>query len=327
MIIRRARENDYAAIVNLINGVFGSNHDVKWFTHFHHNNPNGKSTMWLAQDDGGDVVSYRSIVRFNAHYLDELLKCGQLANACTRADYRGRGVYSKVHAKTMEDFFESGGDMIYAFPVTSNYRVLTSRFGFQHVANIRGGFCPLGAYRTSSVLGDMAKRAHELVFRGRTSLDTSIAVAPASEGLAIVAFSADNGEKVAVDRSHEFLKWRTSMPGRQYWIAVMDECNYAFLGEAFPRGLRTLTVLDMRYVNQYAASRLLSTIQNWADAKGYQGVFSWLGDDWFVYSRSGFVPVPKKTPLVVKFSEAFPYRHAMCRSRVWGLRMLDTDYN
>jgi predicted N-acetyltransferase YhbS len=325
MNVRRATQNDFAAIVNLINDVFGTDRDLEWFTHFHLDNPSGESILWLAQDDKGDVVSYRSIVRFKAYYLDQVIDGGQLADACTRPDYRGRGIYSKVHAKTMEDFFGSGGDMIYAFPVPSNYRILTSRFGFQHVADIRQGFCPLSAYRTVSVMGDVAKQVHKLMFRRRTRLDPSITVAPAWEGLETIAFSDDNVGKLAIDRSQEFLKWRTSIPGRRYWMAVMDECNYAILGEAVVRGLRTCTVLDIRGTNQSAKSRLLNGIRNWADSRDYEGVYSWLSRNCFTYVGAGFVPVHNQVPLVVQFNEGSSCRHRLCRREEWDLRLLDTD--
>jgi predicted N-acetyltransferase YhbS len=325
MIIRRATRNDLAAIVNLIDEVFGLDRDLDWFAHFHHNNPSGESILWLAQDDKGDVVSCRSIVRFRAHYLDQTIEAGQLADACTRVDYRGKGIYSKVHAKTMEDFFGSGGDMIYSLPVPSNYRILTSRFGFHHVADIRPGYCPLSAYRTSSVLKAVAKQAHRLVFRRRNRLDPDIIVVPASEGLASIVFPDDNGGRLAIDRSEEFLEWRTSVPGRRYWIAVMDECNYAILGEAVVRGLRTCTVLDIRGTNQSAKSRLLNGIRNWADSRDYEGVYSWLSRNCFTYVGAGFVPVHNQVPLVVQFNEGSSCRHRLCRREEWDLRLLDTD--
>jgi predicted N-acetyltransferase YhbS len=325
MIIRRATRNDLAAIVNLIDEVFGLDRDLDWFAHFHHNNPSGESILWLAQDDKGDVVSCRSIVRFRAHYLDQTIEAGQLADACTRVDYRGKGIYSKVHAKTMEDFFGSGGDMIYSLPVPSNYRILTSRFGFHHVADIRPGYCPLSAYRTSSVLKAVAKQAHRLVFRRRNRLDPDIIVVPASEGLASIVFPDDNGGRLAIDRSEEFLEWRTSVPGRRYWIAVMDECNYAILGEAVQCGSGICTVLDMRCANQSAKGRLLNAILNWADARAYDGVYSWLSHDWSSYVGAGFTPVPSQVPLVVQFNEGFSHRHRLCRREQWDLRMLDHD--
>jgi hypothetical protein len=325
MAVRRATQSDFVAIVDLVNKVFGLNRGLEWFTHFHHNNPSGESILWLAQDDKGDVVSYRSIVRFRAYFSDHVIEGGQFADACTRPDYRGRGIYSKVNAKAMEDFFGSGGDMIYAFPSPSNYRILTSRFGFQSVEDIGQGFCPLRAYHTSGTLEDLAKQAHELVFRRRTRIDPSITVIPASEGLADLVFPSGGGRRFAIDRSQEFLRWRTSIPGRRYWIAVMDECNYAILGEADRHGLRVCTVMDMRCTSQSAKSRLLGGIRSWADARDYEGVYSWLRHDRFTYIGAGFVPTPNQTHLVVRFNEALPLHQRPRRREEWDLRLLDTD--
>lgn len=325
MTVRRATQNDLAAIVNLINGVFGVDRDLEWFTHFHHNNPSGESVLWLAQNDEGEAVSYRSIVRFRAYYMDHMIEGGQFADACTRSDYRGRGIYSKVNTRAMEDFFGSGGDMIYAFPGPHNYRILTDKFSFQSIADFRQGFCPLDAYPAVSVPANLAKRTHEIMFRKSPGADPGVTVVPAHEGLAALVFPRSDGGKLSIDRSQEFLKWRTSVPGRRYWIAAMDQHNYAILGEAVRHGLRVCTVTDMRYANRFAKSRLLSGIRTWADARDYEGVYSWLSRDWLTYVRAGFVPVANQTHLLVRFSEEFPLRHRLSRGEEWDLRLLDTD--
>ena len=325
LIVRRATHNDFAAIVDLINEVFGLDRDMEWFTHLNYDNPSGHSVLWLAQDDKGDVVSYRSIARFRAYYLDHVIEGGQFADACTRPDYRGRGIYSRVNAEAVEDFFGSGGDMIYAFPSPSNYRILTSKFGFQSIADIRQGFCPLSAFPTSGVLEGLAKHVHKLAFRRGKRADPNMTVISAPERLAALALPYSDRGKLAIDRSQEFLRWRLSMPGRRYWIAAMDECNYAVVGEADRHGLRVCTVMDMRCTDQSAKSALLSCILNWADGRDYEGIYSWLSHDRFIFVGAGFIPAPNQTHLLVRFSEEFPFRHRLCRREEWDLRLLDTD--
>ncbi len=325
MIVRRATQDDVGAIVDLVNEVFGLNRDLEWFSHFHFKNPNGDSILWVAQDDNGDIVSYRSIVRFKAHYLDRLIEGGQLADACTRPDCRGRGIYGKVNAETLKDFFGSGGDMAYAFPSPSNYQILARRFGFHTVAEIRQGFCPLAAYPTSSAAESLAKCVHSLVFRTSISENPSITIVPTSEGLDTVTFPPVEGGRVAFDRSRGFLEWRTSMPGRRYWIALMDEQNYAIIGEAHRRGLRVCTITDMRCANRFAKRELLNGIQSWAGMRHYQGLYTWPNHDWQTYLGAGFVPAPRRTPLLVRFNEESSLREKLFRWKEWDIRLLDTD--
>lgn len=325
MIVRRATHNDVGAIVNLVNEVFGLNRDLEWFTHFHLKNPNGKSILWVAQDDNGDIVSYRSIVRFKAYYLDHMIQGGQLADACTRPDCRGRGIYSRVNAEALKDFFTSGGEMAYSFPSPSNYRILVGRFGFQSVADFRQGFCPLSSYPASGIFQKLAKQAHRAVFLKRMQVDPGVTMVSAAEVMDGLAFSTGEGSRLTFDRSRDFLRWRTSIPGRRYWIALIDGQNYAIVGEAYRRGLRVCTIADIRCTNRYAKNTLLKGIQTWGDAKNYDGVYAWLSRDWFVHVSAGFVPAPGQTNLVVRFNDEFPLRQKLGRPEVWNVRLLDTD--
>ncbi len=325
MIVRRATPDDFGSIVALINRVFGLDRDLQWFLHFHLDNPRGQSVLWVAENDCGDIVSYRSIVRFLGDYRGQAIECGQLADACTDPALQGKGVYSRVNAAAQDDFFSSGGDLIVAFPSARNHSILTSKFGYREVASIRQGLCPLDAYPRKNMLTKVCNQGHRLVFRCGTLADRDTLIIPATDGLSLIRTASTDCQGLRFDRSTEYLRWRTSIPGRTYWIAVSDVHNHAIVGTARRSGLHVCTVADLVCDSHSARLRLLKRIRNWANENGYQGVYAWLDKDWVSHSLAGFLPTGRRTHLLVRFRDGFPLCDQLSSEEQWNLRLLDTD--
>lgn len=326
MRIRRALSSDVEQIVALINMVFGLERSQEWFAHFHQCNPAGNSIMFVAEDDSGRVVSYRSIVSFTASYMGNRIRCGQLSDACTHPDYRGMGLYGKVNSGAMDEFFSLGGDLIYAFPGRDNYAILTTKFGFQHLMSIRHALFPIGHDCWSGTFVRSLSRIHSRVFPNPKFGLASIRLATDGGVLSRIATSDCIGHRIGFDRSRATMRWRLHIPGRRYWIAQLDEFTQAIVGESCRRGLQICTILSLRAESPGSARRLLADICAWAGSYGYDAVFTWISPLGLrTLARTGFVPAPSKTDLVVRFRDDFVLTDTLLSADKWHVELLDTD--
>lgn len=326
MQIRRALPSDAEQIVALIDKVFGLERSHEWLNHFHHCNPAGDSIMFVAADDSGRVVSYRSIASFTASYRGNRIRCGQLSDACTHPDYRGMGLYGKVNGSAIDEFFLSGGDLIYAFPGRENYAILTAKFGFRHLMSMRHALFPIRHDCWSGTFMRILSRIHSRAFPNPRFSLASIRSVTDDGAFSRIAPSDCIGHRLGFDRSAVTMKWRLHIPGRRYWIAELDEFAHAIIGESCRRGLKVCTILNLKAKSPGSARRLLMDICAWAGSRDYDAVFTWMSpsDSWTLV-RAGFVPAPSKTDLLVRFRADFGLREILLSADRWHVELLDTD--
>lgn len=327
MLIRPAALDDAEQIVSLINMVFGLDRGREWFYHFHYDNPAGRSVMFVAEDRNGTIVSYRSIVKFRATYMGTGILCGQLSDACTHPDHRGRGLYGKVNRSAIEDFFSSGGDLVYSFPSRANYTILVSKFGFKHVMSMRHALFPLKEDCWSQGGLRVLSRLHSSVFQRSKCSPISVHPILNCRTLRGITISEYNGKVMSFDRSESIMRWRLLMPGRQYWIAsLLEESSQAIIGEACRQGLRVCTVVSCKTQSVGASRRLLKGICAWANARDYDAVFIWLPMlDLQTLVRTGFMPAPSRTDFVARFRDDFELQDALSSAQRWHIELIDTD--
>ncbi len=326
MQIRRASSSDAEQIVALIDMVFGLERGQEWFDHFHRCNPAGNSIMFVAEDDSGRVVSYRSIVSFTASYMGNRIRCGQLSDACTHPDYRGMGLYGKVNRSAIDEFFLLGGDLVYAFPGRENYAILTTKFGFQHLMSMRHALFPIGRDCWSRTFTRILGRIHSCAFPNPKFSLASIRSVTDGGVLSRIAIPDCIGDRMGFDRSEATMRWRLHIPGRRYWIAELDESTGAIVGESCRRGLEICTILSLRAKSPGSARRLLMDICAWAGSCGYDAVFTWMSPlGLWALARAGFAPAPSKTELVVRFRDDFALKDILLSADRWHVELLDTD--
>jgi hypothetical protein len=325
MNVRRANTGDIKKIVGLVNAVFGTDRGCEWFHHVHSHNPTGPSFLYVAEDDNGVIVSYRSVISYTAYHEGSIISCGQLADACTHPDYRGRGIYGRVNEAAMSDFFSEGGDLVYSFPSRSNYEILVRRFRFSRVASVRHLVFPLRSDRWCKSALSFLVGAHSVAFPLHAPGDHGAHVCPASEAT-YTSTVADTSDAVKFDRSEAFMRWRLSIPGRQYWTAQLGPHAKAVLGRANRHGLRLCTLLSMEADSLYDQRAALRFICSWASRHDFDAVFAWATcPSWAGLISAGFIPAPSSTNLVVRFNDCSRYVHLLRRRKRWHIELLDTD--
>lgn len=318
LLIRVATKEDIPAITELINSVFRLNRNTSWFNHLHFKNPFGSSSICLAQAADGRVVSYRSILASRVSVDGITYMCGQLADACTHPDFRGQGLYGKVHRMAMQEFQALGGSFIYAFPSPTNYQILMGRFNGIDLSSCMQLLYPLklSSQPRLIALGTMMHR----VFFGRQKGKSVVHIAP---GFPLTKLSRRAGA-VHVVYSREELEWRLNMPGREYYSVVLDENNYLLIGTANRRGMELCTILDREFTDMRNFKLMFASLRQWAYESGFHAIFTWDHGQIHQLLRLGFIPLFRKTPLVIVFPGIRPTDLPLVKN-AWDMRLIDTD--
>ena len=69
------------------------------------------------------IVGSRSVIHTNTYLGDNKLECVQLGDSCVDKRYRGQGLFLKMNKVFLENYFKSGGELIYNFSVEASKRV------------------------------------------------------------------------------------------------------------------------------------------------------------------------------------------------------------
>lgn len=296
MNYRQARSTDYPNIVKLVNYVFGIKRSVDWFIHFHLLNPAGKSILLIAEDPHGHVVSYRSLVRVDGYHNGRHVACAQLADASTHPDYRGKGIFGKLTAMALEQFFDSGGEMVFGFPGPMSYPIYTKKFDFVETSSFQQCIYPLSL---PGISRNVLVPYHRF-FAGKHNACKIQDPSSAVERLVVDACSGFCFHKDA-----DLLKWRLTVPGREYHIFILDERNFAIVGFTVRNGYSVSTVVDSRSSTQSNLRQILACIASWSHERKVDGVYTWIQPDLrWSYIMGGYVPLWRRTRLIVKFRDA-----------------------
>jgi len=303
--IRKVTENDTDAVINLINKVFNLHRDREWFYYVHYKNPGGKSILWIAENEDGEIVSFRSIIMWPLLLKDGvILKCGQLADAATDKRYRGKGLYSEVHKKAESQFWKEEGRILFSFPSPKNQEILTKRFGYKELSNIipRGyvHLIPKNMITRRTKIGDKKilineKDAEKILDKLNIKLEDPSSIDIEYKRSSGFIFNQD------------ILQWRLKLPGRKYKIFKMDKENYLITGDLTRRGLRLCTMIDYHYSNHKNILTLIKALNLYAKRAGFDAVYTWKINNCPFMLSLGFLPRYKKTPLVVKTRNVISY--------------------
>lgn len=300
MNIRQARKTDLEAISALMQAVFKLNATPDWLEHYHYHNPAGQSILYVAEDEQGQIVSFRSIVKMRAFIGGSPVLLGQLVNAVTRKDYRGKGLFGQMQRLALQDLWDSGGRAAYCFPGPMSYPIHRYKFGFQEPFNFRNYVFPLTDNVLAGQIGKVPARmltaSHAVLFghrrarsnaktgdKGNAKACTRVATidfqpAKCAAGSTLIerlSYPEPSGDAFAFERSTEFLRWRLMMPNRDYTIAFMDPDNFAILGSSVRAKARFCNIMDLRFSETAFLKQLLREIIGWAQDNHYDALRVW----------------------------------------------------
>ncbi|MCJ7768181.1 GNAT family N-acetyltransferase [Candidatus Bathyarchaeota archaeon] len=116
--LRRYRDGDEHAIVDLLNAAFGDWGSVEDWRWKYGRNPAGSPIIWLAQC-GNRIIGHYGIIPVTMKVGNAYVTASFTQDAATHPDYQGQGVFSSIVNKSYLDASEKGIPITYGFADTT----------------------------------------------------------------------------------------------------------------------------------------------------------------------------------------------------------------
>lgn len=233
----------------------------------------------------------------------------QSVDTLVDADFRGRGLFTKMADAVYGRVRAQGGAFVYGFPNANSAPGFFKKLGWVSLDPVPFLVRPLRTAFLASKLpvGAWSRRLPDLrlpILGPKPAASQEIRpvtrFGPAIDAL-WERFSAD--VNVAVERSAEYLRWRLSKPGERYECLGVFEgaeliafCAYTTVDK---HGGRIGYVIELLYdpgCHQVGAALLATCLSRMA-SDGADAVLAWSfghSPNAKAYSKVGFVPLPEK---------------------------------
>lgn len=277
--IRRAEPDELVRVVELCRIALGwqpGDPNEAFFRWKHLENPFGASPIWIAED-GGRLAGVRAMMRWRFRRGDARLHAVRAVDTATHPDFQGRGVFSALTRRAVEELRTEGVNFVFNTPNDKS----------------RPGYLKLGWYEA----GRVAIAGRPLSVGGARRMATARVAAAKwseSETFGTTARLADRSSSLwTTDTSETYLAWRYGFEPLHY-RAVSSDNGWA---EAVARvrrrgGARELALVDVASADGESAHRAVRALLDVAPA------------DYAVATRTtpgtgGFMPLPTLGPRLV----------------------------
>jgi GNAT superfamily N-acetyltransferase len=221
--VRAATPDDDAAVLELLQASMGWVPDEQYAQFFrwkHRQSPFGASPAWAAVD-GDRIVGFRTYVRWEFRRGDEVVPAVRAVDTVTHPDYQGRGIFSLLTKRSLEELDEMGVGFVFNTP-NEKSRPGYLKMGWQLVERL-----PVAA-RPRSALA-LVRLARARVPADKWSTECSAGV-PAAEALAdddalatLLERAGPHGgdgdgaaDRITTNRTPDYLRWRYGFPPLRY---------------------------------------------------------------------------------------------------------------
>ncbi len=218
--VRPASAADRPSVLALLEASLGWESDDRhadFFVWKHEQNPFGRSPAWLAMDREGELLGFRTFLRWEFTQGTAVVRAARAVDTATRPNAQRRGIFSRLTTTAIESLVRDEVAFIFNTP---NRQSLPGylRMGWQRVGRL-----PVRA-RTPSV-----RRWTRLVGARRPADKWSLltgAGVPASDAFADTDSVArllaglDHAEGLRTRAGVEYLRWRYGFPALRYRIVT-----------------------------------------------------------------------------------------------------------
>lgn len=300
-VVRSATERDTQDIFDLIAASYNREHtplQMDYWRWKHEANPFGASPCLVAESDGR-LVGVRVFLRWNWYSESRCVRAVRAVDTATLPEWRGRGVFSRLTMRLVEQVQKEGVSFIYNTPNDKSMPGYI-KMGWTTVTRIPLWIRPIRPSR-------FARRA----FGARSTETPTIhefgTIERVLNDRQLPAFLADvtpNDPKYHTARTASYLRWRYgSIPGLSYSgrLDISGDAGALVIARGRVRGgLREVTISELLVTPSIRgvqiARGLLADLVNSADAD-YVGACVARGSaERKALARSGFLPVPRIGP-------------------------------
>jgi GNAT superfamily N-acetyltransferase len=295
-LVRSATPRDTAGILALIAASYGREDTPSQLDYWrwkHEQNPFGASPCLVAES-AGRLVGVRVFLRWNWQSGDQCVRTARAVDTATRPEWRGRGIFSRLTMRLVEQMQAEGVSFIYNTP---NGKSLPGylKMGWEPATRIPIWIRPV---RLSSWL--------RRTFSSGADAPGVSAFAPAADAIGdarLPAFLADvtpDDARYHTGRTLRYLRWRyADIPSVRYWgrfETAGDAGALVIARDRVRKGLRELTISELLVTPslrgvQVGRSVVRDLIRD--TTADYVAACAAAGTpERSVLARAGFLPVP-----------------------------------
>jgi GNAT superfamily N-acetyltransferase len=218
LLVRRATDADVTAVLALLEDAMGWRADEPneaFFRWKHHESPFGRSPAWVAVQDTGRIVGFRTFMRWEFETRDAIVRAVRAVDTATHPDAQGRGVFSRLTLAALDELRAEGVSFVFNTP-NERSRPGYLKMGWQEVGRVAIEARPRGAASALRLLRARvpADKWSQPCDAGESAAD---AFADREATAALVATLAPTG-RLATRRTPEFLAWRYGLEPLRYRV-------------------------------------------------------------------------------------------------------------
>jgi GNAT superfamily N-acetyltransferase len=299
--LRLATTNDVPGILDLIATSYHRQDDLtrlKYWQWKHEANPFGVSPCLVAESNGR-LVGVRVFLRWTWHSASRHVRAVRAVDTATHPEWRGRGIFSRLTMRLVEQLQREGVSFIYNTPNAKSMPGYL-KMGWTLVTRIPLWIRPL---RLSSLI----RRTFSHEPAQPPTLGQFDTVARVLDDARLPAFLSDVAhadERYHTARTQAYLRWRYGeIPGASYWarFEVEGDAGALVIARGRVRGrLREVTISELLVTPSSQGARIgqavLSDLVRTADADYVAACAASGTAERDVLARAGFLPVPRLGP-------------------------------
>ena len=325
--LRPYRDEDEAAVLELLTTCLGAGpagtRPPSFFRWKHIDNPFGRSYMLLAWDHG-DVVGFRSFLRWRFEADGEPVTAVRAVDTATHPDHQGRGIFRVLTMAAIEDL-RSDTDLIFNTP---NEKSLP---GYLKMGWRRVGEVPIRVRVRRPARFVRHVRSYRRLGSVQDDGRLGEGTVPSADWDALANLvPQDVDRRLATTRTESYLRWRyAGCPQLRYQVAVerdTDDLAGAVVYRVRPRGdLREATVVELLVPpgDRRLASQLLRRVARDGGVDHLTCSFPSDSIHLSAATRAGFIRSPEGITLVANPLRPLPWDVSSPGS--WALTLGDLE--
>jgi GNAT superfamily N-acetyltransferase len=223
LAVRRTSDQDQPSVLRLLAASLGwgsNDRDAELFAWKHRQNPFGRSPAWVAVNGDGEIVGFRTFLRWEFECRSGVVRAARAVDTATRPDVQRRGVFSLLTSMAVDGLREDGIAFVFNTP---NARSLPGyiQMGWAEVGRVPVSVRPRSVDGWAAMIG--ARRPAE---RWSVSSEAGVpaSVAFASRGPVERALAGcRDADGLRTRRTFDYLKWRYGLSGLEYRVVTAGE--------------------------------------------------------------------------------------------------------
>jgi GNAT superfamily N-acetyltransferase len=218
VMVRPVVAADRPSVLELLTASLGWSSDARHAEYFawkHEQSPFGASPAWVAVDRDGELLGFRTFLRWELVRGSSVVRAVRAVDTATRPDVQRRGIFSRLTTAAVDALLRD--DVAFVFN-TPNQQSLPGylRMGWEQVGRL-----PVSVRAASVTRLDRLRRARGPAEKWSLSSEAGIPAGDAfaeAEAVARLLGTLERAEGLHTNLSSAYLRWRYGLPALRYRV-------------------------------------------------------------------------------------------------------------